>query len=303
MLPERVPCVPPRHTTVALGFFDGVHVAHAEVLRRAAALATPEAPFLVFTFSESDSPKGGALLSDDGERAALFAAAGARYAVFACFSELCALPPDAFIRDVLGGALGARTCVVGEDFRFGAGAAGSAHTLAAGMAALGGRVEVLSSLRMGGEKISSSRIRLALASGDCEGAAALLGRPYALTLPVVAGQRLGRRLGFPTANQCPPRHRALPARGVYITEVTLPTGERRHAVTNVGIRPTVGGEGLLIESHIPGFSGDLYGKPVRLAFLSRLRGEEHFSSTEALALRILEDCKEITRWKERTGLS
>ncbi len=292
-----------RGCVVALGFFDGVHRAHSAVLAAAREEARSRAlPFLVLTFRGDDAPKGGApLLTTDDERAALFAAAGADAAVFAPFSALSHLSPEAFVATVLGGDLRARVAVTGENFRFGHRAAGDARLLSRLLRAVGGEAIAHPPVLHDGEPISSTRVRQALAVGDCALAAALLGRPYALTLPVVRGDGRGAGLGFPTANQRPPEGRMLPAAGVYRTRVILPGGAIAYGVTDVGTRPTVGGAEVRCETHILDASGDLYGAPLTVEFLGRLRGEERFSSLSELSEKIRKDCEEVRVWLSQNG--
>lgn len=295
--------LPPR-AVVALGFFDGVHKAHAAVLAEARALADARSlPLLVYTFRADDPPKGGLLLSSDRERAAHFSSLGARYAVFARFSEVSHLSPREFIDTVLLLKLGAAAVVVGEDFRFGYRAAGDAALLASAFREAGLECRVIRPLLDGGAPISSSRIRAMLKEGDPEGALRLLGRPYALNLPVMRGRNLGHTLGFPTANQHPEEWRAVPRFGVYVTEVTLPCGARFFGVTDVGTRPTVSGEGIRLETHLLDFSGDLYGKQLTVAFLHRLRDERRFTSLSELSAGIANDCKEAREWMLANGRS
>ena len=301
-LREGLPLRPIAPPVVALGHFDGFHRGHAAVLAAAARLARERGlPLLVFTFAANDAPKTGALLSDDDDRAAHFAAAGADYAVFSPFSEISHLTPQAFVREVLVGELRAAAAVTGEDFRFGAGAAGDAALLASLLREVGAEAVSVPWVTADGEKISSSRIRRALDAGDCRTAAELLGRPYALSHTVLHGRHIGHTLGFPTVNGRPEPDRALPAAGVYGTAVTLPDGRRYRAVTNVGTRPTVGDGELRVETHILDFSGDLYGERITVAFLVRLRGEREFSSLSALAEQIAKDCKEIQLWNTPNG--
>ena len=301
-LPALTPEHAPARTVVALGVFDGVHIAHAAVLSRARAEAEARGlPLLVFTFSLSDGPKHEPLLSDEGERAALLTAAGASYLAVGRFSALATLAPECFVEEVLVASLGAVCAVVGEDFRFGHGARGDAGVLAASLAARGGDTVAVPPVLLEGERVSSSRIRAALLAGDVEAAARLLGRPYSVTAPVLRGRHLGHTLGFPTANQRLPAERVLPAHGVYVTTVTLPDGRRMRGVTDIGTRPTVGGEEIRMETHIPGFSGDLYGRVLTVAFLARLRGERKFGSLSALAEQIAKDCKEVRLWNAPNG--
>ncbi len=304
-LPALAPTAPPPACVAALGFFDGVHRAHAAVLHAAAEEALcASLPLLVFTFASADAPKGGTpRLSDDGERAALFYEAGASLCVLSGFSAIAGLSPEDFVARLLVGTLGATVAVVGEDFRFGHRALGDAVCLARLMEAAGGRAHIVPSIRSEGEPISSTRIRRALAEGDCEAATALLGRPYSLSLPVCRGAALGTTLGIPTANQCPAPSRMLPAPGVYRTSVTLPGGAIYDGVTDVGSRPTVDGRETRIETHLLDFSGDLYGQTLTVAFHSRLRGERRFPSLSALTLQIQKDIEEVRAWRMRNGHS
>ncbi len=303
-LPGLAPRDVPERAVVALGFFDGVHTAHAAVLGAAGELARRLAlPLLVYTFTSCDPPKRGPLLSEDAERAAHFSRLGAECAVFAPFSSVAHLSPREFIDDTLLGELRAAAAVVGEDFRFGRGAAGDAALLRSAFSEVGGECRVIAPLLDGGAPISSSRIRAMLAAGDVSGAARLLGRPYSLTLPVLRGKSLGHTLGFPTANQCPGKGRAIPRFGVYVTEVTLPDGGRCFGITDVGTRPTVSGSEVRIETHLLGFSGDLYGKSLTVAFLHRLRDERKFSSLSELTAGIAEDSKEAEAWILANGRS
>ena len=289
-------------SVVALGFFDGVHTAHAAVLGAAARIARERGlPLLVYSFSSADSPKAAPLLSTDEEKLALLGEHGADLAVLAEFSEVSSLSPEAFVRDVLVGGLRAAVAVTGEDFRFGHGASGDTALLASLLGSLGGEAVAVPSVLSDGVKVSSSAVRSALAEGDPERAQALLGRPYSLTLPVLAGRHIGHTLGFPTANQSPPEGRAIPASGVYVTSVVTEGGARYLGVTDVGTRPTVGGEGVRLETHLLDFSGDLYGRPLTVSFLHRIRGERKFSSISALAEQITSDCKEARIWSTTNG--
>ena len=296
-------CRAPRAACVALGFFDGVHRGHLYVLSEAAARARALGlPLLVYTFRAADAPKADApLLSTDRERAALFASCGATFCVFDDFSAARTTFAEDFVRDVLLGALGARVAVVGEDFRFGYRAAGDAALLARLMAEGGGEALTLPPVLHDGRPISSSRIREALCEGDVALASALLGRPYALTLPVAHGQELGRTMGFPTANQALPAGRAIPKDGVYVTDCITQSGARLRGVTDIGMRPTVAGRERRMETHLIDFSGDLYGAPLTVCFLARLRGEQTFPSLAALTAQITKDRMEAKQWKTQNG--
>ena len=288
---------------VALGFFDGVHLGHAAVLRAAAEAARAQGlPFLVYTFRAADAPKGeAALLSDDGERAALFAALLADYCIFDDFSTARTLSAERFVSELLCRRLHARVAVSGEDFRFGYRATGDVSLLSRLLAAEGARTLTLPPVMQNGIPISSSRIRTALAEGDVLTAASLLGRPYALTLPVLHGQARGHEMGFPTANQALPAGRAIPADGVYVTEGITADGRCFRGVTDIGYRPTVKGRERRMETHLLDFSGDLYGAPLTVRFLARLRGEAVFSDLSALGEQIKKDVMEARTWKTQNG--
>lgn len=303
-LPRCEAAKAPPSCVAALGFFDGVHKAHAAVLAEAARAAEERGlPLLVFTFSEKDAPKSGPLLSSDGERAAAFSSLGASYVCFARFSELSGLSPRAFVRDVLVGALHAAFAVAGEDFRFGHRAEGGMRELSALLREAGGEAIFVPPIFAGGEKLSSTRIRALLREGDCEGAAALCGRYYSLTMRVSRGEARGHALGFPTANCLPPEGRLIPADGVYATRVTLPDGRTLTGVSDIGVRPTVAGRERRIETHILDFSGDLYGKTVTVAFCKRLREERRFSELSDLVGQIRRDCEEVRLWSIHNGHS
>jgi riboflavin kinase/FMN adenylyltransferase len=190
--------------------------------------------------------------------------------------RFAALAPDDFVRDVVVAAAGARRVVVGADFRFGARAAGDVELLARLGRHLGFSVEVIDPVCCAGEKISSSRIRHLLSSGEMTAAAALLGRPYSLGGRVLRGQQLGRTLGFPTVNLRPPKPPAL--QGVFAVRVRGPGLDHHPGVANLGCRPTVNGREWLLEAHLFDYDGDLYGQALEVEFCHRLRGEEKFAS-------------------------
>jgi riboflavin kinase/FMN adenylyltransferase len=201
---------------------------------------------------------------------------------------VAALPPEAFARGVLAGALGARHVVVGALFRFGHRQAGDAGRLSRLGEPLGFAVSAVPPVMEGGRPVSSSRVREALAEGDAAHAASLLGRPYFVDGTVVEGDRRGRTIGIPTAN-LETEGALLPARGVYAGRCRLPEGQARLAVVNVGERPTFGGRTVTVEAHLLDFSGDLYGRRLRLSFAARLRDEQRFAGAEALVEQIRRD--------------
>jgi riboflavin kinase/FMN adenylyltransferase len=184
--------------------------------------------------------------------------------------------------------------VVGRDFHFGKGRGGSGETLATIAPTLGVRVVIVPEVQAEERDVSSTRIRTALAQGDVEDARQCLGRPYVVWGKVVAGDRRGHQLGFPTAN-LEEENEILPSSGVYATRARLidesgrPAGSSLPSVTNIGTRPTFQGDRLLCETHLIDFEGDLYGKRLEVGFLSRLRSERRFADADALHRQIRED--------------
>lgn len=279
---------------VALGVFDGIHLAHQEILARAVqrarvlgveALACTFDPHPMEVLQPDRAPVPILTLA---ERLDLIAAAGIDATVVLAFTrELAALEPEAFVRDVLLDRLHAREVVVGFNHRFGRGARGDARMLGALGARLGFGVDVVPSLAIEGEPVSSTEVRVALQRGDVERAARFLGRPYAVCGQVVRGAGRGRTLGFPTANLKTDRPPLVPA-GVYACRA-LSGGMVNPAVVNVGMRPTFENQGFAVEAYLIDFSGDLYDRPLCLAFHRRLREERRFPRVEALKEQIARD--------------
>lgn len=280
---------------VTIGNFDGVHRGHralvAETVARARA-AGGEA--VVLTFDPHPArvlapERVPAWITSPEQKAELLSGLGIDVmAVLPFTSEVAALSPAAFARDVLAGALGARHVVVGADFRFGHRKAGDAAVLARLGATHGFAVSAVPPVLEGGRPVSSSRVREALAEGDAAHAASLLGRPYFVDGTVVEGDRRGRTIGIPTAN-LETDGALLPARGVYAGRCRLPEGQARLAVVNVGKRPTFGGRTVTVEAHLLDYSGDLYGRRLRLSFAARLRDEQRFAGADALVEQIRRD--------------
>jgi len=178
--------------------------------------------------------------------------------------------------------------VVGSDFALGRGREGTADVLAAIGGEMGFAVDLVPLLAAGGEKVGSTAVRQALARGDMETVASLLGRPFDLRGPVIKGAERGKGLGFPTANMAFGQDRALPAFGVYVTRAHLPQGVYP-ALTNIGLRPTFHENEPTIETFILDFKGEVYGQELCIELLHRLRGETRFPSPEALREQIEKD--------------
>jgi riboflavin kinase/FMN adenylyltransferase len=285
-------------TAVAIGSFDGVHRGHAAILDRLRAEAARRGLVpAVLTFEplprELFAPQAAPpRLTSLGERLAEIARHGIEMAFVQRFDRrFAALDAEAFARR-LATEHGARHVLVGADFRYGAGRAGDVAALARAGERLGFTVEVLAAVEEGGERISSTRIREALARGDFGEAARLLGRPYAICGRVVHGAKRGRDLGFPTANVRLGRARA-PVAGIFAVKCHGVATRGLEGVASLGINPAVrdGGPATL-EAFLFDFSGDLYGRRVSIEFLKKLRDEAHFASLEELAAQIARDCEE-----------
>jgi riboflavin kinase/FMN adenylyltransferase len=271
----------PASRSLAVGAFDGVHVGHRDVIRSAQTVLTFE-PHPASVVAPERAPP---LLTPLAVKADLIASLGVDELIVVRFDAAFAgIDAQQFIDRVIVERLGAREVSVGENFRFGARALGDAALLAAD-----GRfaARVVPLREMDGEIVSSSRIRSLIALGEMTAAARLLGDPFELRGTVVAGDRRGRELGFPTANVDPPPGLCRPGHGVYAALA----GDVPAAVS-IGVRPTFGsGRAELIEAYLIDWEGDLYGSELRLRFLERLRGERRFESTEALVATMHDDVK------------
>jgi riboflavin kinase/FMN adenylyltransferase len=286
---------------LALGNFDGVHLAHGTLFSHAARKADERARTVAPTASAAfcfEPPSScyfgltGECLSTLEEKLSLFKSYNLDYVLLADFSKLRNLTAEEFVHRVLVGACHTVHAVCGFHYRFGKGGSGNADTLGALLGKQGVSVIAPQSLILNDQDvlISSTAIRAALTQGDVVLAQRMLGRPYSLTAPIVSGKRLGRTLGIPTANQNVPSDKLMPKSGIYISRVHL-EGEVFGGVTNVGRRPTVDGTDAPIncETHILGLDRDLYGKTVTVEFLHRLRDEQRFESVEALKTAIEQD--------------
>lgn len=288
--------VPPglRGATVALGNMDGVHLGHLAVLRAAHA-ARPQAPLAALTFEPhprehfrpEDPPFRLTLLP---EKARVMGEAGVSLVLAVPFDAgFAAMSAEAFVEDVLHRGLGAQHLSCGADFAFGHRRGGDASTLAQLAEARGIGLTVVPPVADAQGPISSTRIRRALQDGYPERATAMLGRPWEIRGPVVHGDKLGRVLGWPTANLWIGRHLE-PARGVYAVTVALPDGTERKGVANIGRRPTLGGDPeTRLEVFIFDFSGDLYEREIGVRLVQFLRPDAKFADLETLKAAIAED--------------
>jgi riboflavin kinase/FMN adenylyltransferase len=273
---------------VAIGTFDGVHLGHREVIRGSDAVLTFDPHPTAVTHPEA-LPK---LLNNFAIKRDLIAGLGVDELVVIPFDrEFASRSAESFVQDVLIGQLGAERVSVGENFRFGQKAKGTPEFLASHEEF---ETHVVSMVEAEGESVSSTQIRGLVAAGEVDQAARFLGGPFLMEGEVVVGDRRGRELGMPTANIVPDDRLVVPGHGVYAA-----WAHGHPAAVNVGVRPTFeSGRGLLVESHLIDFDGDLYGETIRVAFIERMRGERRFGSAEELVeqmWRDVEQAREICR--------
>ncbi len=295
---------------IALGFFDGVHSGHGALLRAAAGLAGElgvEPSVISF-----DTPPGKTI---DGKTVPMITSPldradimrriyGIGDLIFLHFDdELRHMPWDRSV-ERLENDFGAVGLVAGYDFRFGYLGAGNADLLEQKCAELGLRSVIVPPVVMGGEPVSSTRVRRLLLDGRCEEANALLGHRHFLTDTVRSGYRFGRTLGTPTINMRFEDGVLVPRHGVYIAEAHILRDCRRYpAVTNIGVRPSVGGTTeVSVESHLLGYSGNLYGQPIRVEFYKFLRDEIRFDKIEALRDQIRSDAARTLQFFDRNPI-
>ena len=281
-----------KKTAVALGLFDGVHLGHRAVLRAAYAQSKNGLVPSAFTFEPGSVLRkaGGSSGYIYGQRAKirLLNECGVVRTDFPPFDTVCGLSGEEFASRILHERMNAAYVCCGNDFRFGRDASCGAQELIGFGKRYGFEVEVVDSVKLDGETVSSSRIRELLLSGDITAANELLGSAYFINATVADGNHIGRTIGFPTINQHFAEGQLVPRYGVYSTEVTV-NGRTCAAVTDIGVKPTVGAEKPLAETHIIGYSGDLYGKSVDVRFRDFIRPEMKFASLDELKAQIAAD--------------
>ena len=299
-LPSDIPR--DRGTVVTVGTFDGVHLGHWEVLEEICrrALATGRRSVLL-TFDPHPlrivrPEQAPPLLTTTAEKKEILAESGLDYAVFLAFTpELSRYEPRRFVTEVLVDRLGVEELVIGHDHGFGRGRSGDADTLKQLGEELGFAADVVPPVMVGGEPVSSSAIRAALAGGDPGAAARALGRPYSLRGRVVRGEGRGRQLGFPTANLAvASSDKLIPATGIYAVRGVARAGTFDGAL-HLGPRPTFPGSPPSIEVYLLDFEGDLYGEEVRVDFIQHLRAVRPFDGVAALIAQMAEDVEAARR--------
>lgn len=296
-----------RGCVVTIGNFDGVHVGHQALLAKVTEKARElQAPSLVVIFEpqpfeffvkERTAPR----LTRWREKFCLFAKYGIDYVLIVRFNAAFAgLSPEEFVEDILVKTLDVKHVIVGDDFRFGHTRGGDVRYLVEAAARHGFIAEILQGIMMDGARISSTRVRKALAEANHERAARLLGHPYSVMGRVVHGDKRGRIIGFPTANIY--LHRvAIAVQGVYIVRMHGLAEKGLPGVANVGTRPTVGGTSCLLEVHLFNFDKDIYGCHVSVEFCKKLREEIHFENVELLKEQILKDAENAENYFKARG--
>ncbi len=284
---------------LTIGNFDGVHLGHQAMLSRLVATARALGlPACVMTFEphprEFFAPdQAPPRLTSLREKLELLSRTGIDRVQIVRFDyRFAQVSAEAFITQVLHGALGARWLLVGDDFRFGARRAGDFAMLARLGRELGFQVEAMSTVSVGNLRVSSTAVREALALGDLETAHRLLGRPYSISGRVVGGQQLGKKLGFPTANILM-KHNRPPLMGIFAVEVEGIEARPLRGVASLGVRPTLHDQGRpTLEVHLFDFDRLIYGRHLRVNFLAKLRDEEKYPDLESLARQIARDVEQ-----------
>ena len=290
-------------TIYALGFFDGVHLGHQALLKACRELADAhicQAGVVTFTVHPDGPVSGNAplLLNTNDDKAQLLTAYGMDCVVQLPFDDaLKTTHWSSFLTQLVQS--GAAGFVCGSDFRFGAGAVGTAKKLAAYCEDREIPFCIVPQQLLDSIRVSSTHIRELIKAGDIQTANRFLGHPHILSGQVMPGKQLGRTLGFPTANLHLPAYVLPPRFGVYACKATV-DGKVYTAVTNVGTRPTVNGDGVTAEAHLLDFQGDLYGKTLTLALYAFLRPEEKFESIGKLQEEILKNTAETRNFFEKS---
>ena len=306
-LPEVEPGTGPR--SVAIGTFDGVHLGHREVIRGNDTVLTFD-PHPMSVIRPEAAPK---LLTPFPVKRDLIAGLGVEELVVIRFDrDFASLSAEEFVQQVLIGRLGAERVSVGENFRFGKGAKGTDELLRSHSEF---QTSVTPLVEVEGETVSSTQIRGLVAAGEVKEAAGFLGGPFLFEGVVAEGDRRGRTLGMPTANLIPDDALVHPGHGIYAAWAHVnpigahsaePSASARLAAVSIGVRPTFEtGRGVLIETHLIDFSGDLYGETLRIAFVERLRGEKRFDSVDELVDQMNRDvarAREILDQTPRSSL-
>jgi riboflavin kinase/FMN adenylyltransferase len=283
---EMTEITPGRRFAVTIGAFDGIHLGHQALFKHLREQAAQhQASTLAITFdpdpAEVVSPNPPPYLSDLEQKIRLIGDQGIAELCIVHFDEQVKnMSAEQFMDQLVENATVAEL-VIGHDFAMGHDRQGTRTVLQAYAGAHGFDFSVAEAFMVDGQPVSASRIRETLAQGEVDRAARLLGRPHCISGTVVEGDKRGRQIGFPTANLLLKQRWAIPADGVYVAWTDV-GGEKRQSVVNVGLRPTFNTDQRTIESYILDFSGDIYGQPMAIEFLHRLRPEQKFSGIDAI---------------------
>lgn len=296
------PCKP----VATVGVFDGVHLGHLEIISRLVSIAREkQCESVVITFEPHPRlvlPHHSEvrLLQTIDEKLQRFEIAGIDIVLVIPFTEEFAkISPHDFIKNVLADRLHVSHVITGYDHFFGQNRQGDFDMLSKMGKEFGFTVDELPMVSVSGNTVSSSSVRRALLDGDVALAASMLGYEYAITGEVVTGNRIGRNIGFPTANLKPnSQHKLIPGQGVYASLVSI-NGLVYKGMTNVGFRPTIDADHLTIEVNIFDFNQDIYSKDITLSFIERIRNEKRFASLGDLQLQLAHDKTEALRLLER----
>ncbi|TLY72745.1 MAG: bifunctional riboflavin kinase/FAD synthetase [Gammaproteobacteria bacterium] len=285
---------------LTIGTYDGIHLGHQALLARlhehaarrgaAAVLLTFEPTPREYLAPNDPPPR----LTSLRERWRILSGAGLDYLWLLRFGEALRNLPGEDFAQLLARELRPRVVVIGHDFRFGRHGEATAAALSAAGTRLGFEVDVLAPVTLDGERISSSGVRAALACGDFERARRWLGRPWSMRGRVMQGKRLGRDLGFPTAN-LPLERRRAPVAGIFAVRVHGVASAALPGVASLGTRPTIGGVEALLEVHLFDFCGELYGREIEVEFAAKLRDEARFATLEALTAQMQRDAADARR--------
>jgi len=284
-----------RMSMLAMGTFDGVHLGHRALIKTTVELAM-EAGKLPVIYTFSNHPRSvlaetpAVLMTPEEKDEAIFAL-GVRIIEEVEFSdEFASTPPEKFILSLMHD-FRVDTFLAGFNFRFGRGGEGNTALLRELGDKHGFNVKIIEPVTLEGITVSSTEIRLAIASGEVEKAAKMIGAPYSISGTIVSNRHIGRSLGFPTANLHMDKPKLIPISGVYITSALI-DGKAYNAITNVGTNPTVNRtKEVFIESNLLDFNGDIYGHDMRVHFLKRIRPERKFVSVDELSAQIAKDAQ------------
>ena len=291
---DSLGCGAVKNTAVALGRFDAIHIGHMRIIKKTVEYARKHslaAAVFMFDNDPTEVILGNSVpnVTSREKREEILKDLGVDIIIEKKFdSEFMRLSCREFVQKYLNDLLGARYAAAGFNYRFGKGGEGDVETLAKLCGEFGITTETVGEVTLGGKTVSSSRIRAAVADGDVESAAQMLGRFFSISGTIVKGNHIGKSFGFATANIPVPDNGIVPKTGVYISVAKL-GGKEYSAITNVGSRPTVGEPRKCIETHIDGEFGDLYGERIEVEFCRFIREIKNFNSVSELAAQLTTD--------------